>query len=274
MKNLLVTLIAGVLSMPLFAQKSLEKIWVSDQQLPVPESVLYLSEASELWVSLIDGAGNEADGKGGLAKLHADGSLKDATWVEGLNAPKGMALNAGKLYIADLTEVVVIDAASGKILEKIPVEGATFLNDVTANDLGVVFVSDTRQNKVYQIKEHQPSVFLEEAPSANGLKAIGTDLYVLAGPELWKVDTATKNKSVLAKGFEQGGDGIEPVGNGDFIVTCWAGLIYYVKADGTFEKLLDVQGKMNTADLGFNAAEGILYVPTFNNNSVVAYKLK
>ncbi|MCH5597757.1 hypothetical protein [Niabella ginsengisoli] len=83
-----------------------------------------------------------------------------------------------------------------------------------------------------------------------------------------------KNKVIVASGFEQGGDGIEPVGNGDFIVTCWPGIIYYVKANGQFEKMLDVQGKMNTADLAYDAATKTLYVPTFNNFSVIAYKLK
>ncbi|WP_166332689.1 SMP-30/gluconolactonase/LRE family protein [Sphingobacterium chungjuense] len=272
MKKTLALLALSALTYSAQAQHKLEKLWESTEQLPVPESVLPHTAQSTLLVSLIDGGGSEKDGKGGVAVLHADGKMKDATWVSGLHAPKGMAMHGNRLYIADITDVVVVDMSNGKVLKKIPVAGATFLNDVTADAKGRVFVSDTREHKVYLIENDKASVYLEDANNANGVRVIGDALYVLAGKELWKVDQA-KNKTVITKDLEEGGDGLEPVGNGDFLVTCWPGLIYYVKADGTLEQLLDVRGKMNTADLGFDAKTKTLYIPTFNNNSVVAYKL-
>ncbi len=272
MKNTLALLALSALTYSAQAQHKLEKLWESTEQLPVPESVLPNAQQSTLLVSLIDGGGSEKDGKGGVAVLHANGKMKDATWVSGLHAPKGMAMHGNRLYIADITDVVVVDMESGNVLKKIPVAGATFLNDVTADAEGRVFVSDTREHKVYLIENDQASVYLENANNANGVRVIGDALYVLAGKELWKVDNA-KNKTIITEDLEENGDGLEPVGNGDFLVTCWPGLIYYVKADGTLEQLLDVRGKMNTADLGYDASSKTLYIPTFNNNSVVAYKL-
>ncbi|MFD2743170.1 MULTISPECIES: SMP-30/gluconolactonase/LRE family protein [Sphingobacterium] len=272
MKNTLALLALSALTYSAQAQHKLEKLWESTEQLPVPESVLPNAQQSTLLVSLIDGGGSEKDGKGGVAVLHANGKMKDATWVSGLHAPKGMAMHGNRLYIADITDVVVVDMDSGNVLKKIPVAGATFLNDVTADAEGRVFVSDTREHKVYLIENDQASVYLENANNANGVRVIGDALYVLAGKELWKVDNA-KSKTIITEDLEENGDGLEPVGNGDFLVTCWPGLIYYVKADGTLEQLLDVRGKMNTADLGYDASSKTLYIPTFNNNSVVAYKL-
>ena len=254
-------------------EHTLNQLWASTEQLPTPESVLYMPDRDELFVALIDGDGSEKDGEGGVAILNLDGSLKNPTWVQGLNAPKGMAVHDGKLYVADITDVVVVDISNGEVVETIPVEGATFLNDVTADASGKVYVSDTRQNKIFLVENNRASLYLDEVPSVNGLKIIDGDLYALAGPELWHLDK-DKNKTIIAEGFEQGGDGLEPIGNGDYLVTCWAGLIYYVNADGSFYKLLDVQGEMNTADLGYNPEEKILYIPTFNSNSVVAYELK
>ncbi|WP_164110103.1 MULTISPECIES: ATP-binding protein [Sphingobacterium] len=251
----------------------LEKLWEADQGLPVPESVLYDAAKGLLYVSLIDGSGTEKDGKGGVALLNPDGSLKNANWITGLNAPKGLALYRGLLHIADINSVIVADVVTNNIIDEVEIKGSTFLNDVTVDDNGVVYVSDTRDNKIYQIRNGNASLYMENVPSVNGLKYLNGSLYALAGAELWKIDT-NKKVQVIAKGFEKGGDGLEPVGNGDFLVTCWPGLIYYVKADGSIEKLQDVQGKMNTADLGFNAKERILYIPTFNNNSVIAYQLK
>jgi len=255
------------------AQHSLEKIWETKETIPVPESVLYQESSKTLYVSLIDGAGNAKDGVGGVALLNLDGSVKNMNWITGLNAPKGLGLFKNRLYVADLDEVVVVDIKKGQIIKKIAVPESIFLNDIAVDSKGAVYVSDTRKSLVYKIENDKPAVYLDNAKSANGLKVIGNDLYVLAGKELWKV-TADKKITKIAVGFEKGGDGIEPVGNGDFLVTCWPGIIYYVKADGSFEKMLDVQEKMNTADLAYDMKSKILYVPTFNNKSVIAYKLK
>lgn len=253
------------------AQKLSQVVWETSN-LAVPESVLYSATEKSLFVSLIDGAGNAKDGKGGIAVLNTDGSIKNAKWIEDLNAPKGLALYKKTLYVADIDAVVSIDISSGKIINKLEIENAIFLNDVTVDNKGVVYVSDTRANKIYCIKNGRSELYLQNVTNANGLKWIDKELYVLANTELWKVDEK-KNISVLAKGFEKSGDGLEQLKNGDFIVSCWAGLIYYVKANGEIRKLQDVQGQMNTADLGYNEKENLIYVPTFNHNSVIAYKL-
>jgi len=256
------------------AQHTIEKIWQTKDHIPVPESVLFDTSSKSLFVSLIDGDGNAKDGVGGVAKLNLDGSVNNLNWITGLNAPKGLGIYKNKMYVADLTEVVVIDIKKGEVIKKIEVPETVFLNDITVDDKGVVYVSDTRKNKVFRIVNDKPELFLDNATSANGLKAIGKDLYVLAGPELWKVDPSKKITKV-AVGFEKGGDGLEPVGNGDFIVSCWAGLIYYVYADGKFDKMLDTQlEKINTADIGYDTKNKIIYVPTFLKNSVMAYQLK
>ncbi len=253
------------------AQQLSKPLWET-QHLAVPESVLYHASEKQQYVSLIDGAGNVKDGKGGIAVLNPDGSVKKANWVKGLNAPKGLALYKKTLFIADIDAVVSIDIPTGKIINKLEIENAVFLNDVTVDKKGVVYVSDTRTNKIHRINDGKSELYLENVTSANGLKWIDKNLYVLANTELWKIDE-NKQSSIIAKGFEKPGDGVEQLQNGDFIVTCWAGLIYYVKANGEINKLQDVQGQMNTADLGYNPKENVLYIPTFNHNSVIAYKL-
>ena len=271
--------ILGALTSVLFATNTnaqsinLEKIWEAKESLPVPESVLYKADTKELYVSLIDGAGNVKDGKGGIAILNLDGSMKNAHWVSGLNAPKGLAIYKNTLYVADLTAVVSIDLPTGKVKHKLEIEKAVFLNDLTVDNKGTLYVSDTRTNKIYQIKDNRYELFSENVASANGLKWMDKSLFVLAGTELWKIDKK-KQVTVIASGFEKVGDGLEPIGNGEFIATCWAGIIYHVKKDGSIEKLQDVQGKMNTADLGYNPTDKIIYIPTFNQNSVIAYQLK
>ena len=250
-------------------QKSLEKVWETKDGIHVPESVLFHEQTDRLYVSLIGEAGKN---NGEIAILRPDGKVENPHWVTGLNAPKGMAIFKDLLYIADVTKVIVVDRITGNIIDEINVEGSTFLNDVTVDDNGIVYISDTRDNKIYQLRNGKINFYLENVPSVNGLKFHKGNLLALAGKEFWSIDS-NKKITVFAKGFEQGGDGLEPLENGDFIVTCWPGLIYHVSAKGEIHKIQDVQGLMNTADLGYNAKEGVLYIPTFNSNSVISYKL-
>lgn len=260
---------------PALAQHKLQQLWMT-ADLPTPESVLVVTDekTTYLFVSLIDGQGDAVDGKGGIAKVATDGAIIDKDWVTGLNAPKGMALHKNRLYVADITDVVVIDVKAQKVIKKIPIKDSVFLNDVTVNSSGVVYVSDTRTHKVHRLNGDKVSVYLENVSSANGLKAVGSNLVVGAGPELLLVG-ANKKPLVLAKGFAQGIDGIEITKRGEFIVSCWSGLIYYVYADGKIELLIDSQEqKINTADIGFDPRTQQLFVPNFFKNTVTAYQLQ
>ncbi len=253
------------------AQHQLEKIWESDTTLNTPESVLYTKDV--LYVSLIDGQPWGADGKGGIGKIDSNGKIVNATWVTGLNAPKGMGLLKDRLYVADLGEVVVINTVSGKIDSKIAVDGAQGLNDITIDKKGIVYVSDSKLGNVYQISNGKASLYLSDLKGVNGLKAVGKELLILTGEGVKKAGSDKKIIDVAPT--EIGGDGIEPIGNGDYIISCWPGLIYYLDKDNKRETLLDTrEQKRNTADIGYDEKNRIVYVPTFFKNSVVAYRLK
>ena len=135
--------------------------------------------------------------------------------------------------MADISDVVVIDIKKGKIEKKIPIEGASGLNDITVSNKGIVYVSDSKTSKIWRIQNDKPVLYLDNINGANGLKAIGNDLIFAEGKLLKKAD-AKKNITKIAE-VTEGIDGIEPVGNGDFIVTSWIGYVYYVNADGQFD---------------------------------------
>jgi hypothetical protein len=256
------------------AQHTLTQLWSTDGSLPIPESVFYSAPNKVLYVALIDGKPGEKDGKGGIAKVGLDGKVIANDWVTGLNAPKGMGVVGSKLYVADVTDVVEIDIKSGKILKKHEVEGSKFLNDLTIDSKGNIYVSDSDTKKVHLIKDGKVSTYFEDLTRPNGLLAVGSDLLIADSGTLKKL-SPTKEVTILAEGMDKSTDGIEQVKPGEYIVSCWAGHVYYVKADGTTEKLLDTSAdKTNSADVGYDPIKKIVYVPTFMKNSVVAYQLK
>ncbi len=256
---------------------SLVKIWETDSVVAVPESVLYFDQKDTsrniLLVSLIDGQPWEADGKGGIAALSPNGKFYDSTWVTGLHCPKGMGIYKNRLYVADFNSVVIVDMKNAKVEKKITHDSARSFNDITVSEKGDVYVSDSKTFKIWKLENDQLTLYLENMTGVNGLKAVGNDLIIGSGKSFLKAD-AQKQVTKIAD-LPQGADGIEPVGNGDYIVTAWAGYIFYVQADGKVETLLDTHlQKRNTADIGYDPVKKIVYVPTFFAKTVAAYQLK
>lgn len=256
-------------------QHQLIKKWESDTIFKVPESVLFDAANNVLYVANIDGTDPWGkDGKGSVGKLGTDGKIIKVDWVSGLNAPKGMGLYNGKLYVADLANLVVIDIAKGEIVKTITVDSAQGLNDVTIDKNGVIYVSDSKTKQVFRVEKDKGELFLTNLKGPNGVLMRGDDFYLLDAGGAYKVE---KDKSLtkITDGMEGGTDGIENVKGNDFIVSCWQGAIWYINADGTKEKLLDTrEEKKNTADIGFDPKTKTVYVPTFWKNSVVAYEVK
>ena len=266
--------IAVLFGLKVNAQHKLEKLWETDTIINMPESVLPDTKAGVLYVAVMGNSADAKDGIGSIGKLGLDGKVIDLDWVSGLNAPKGMGIYKNKMYVADITDVVIIDIPKGRVERVIPVPGAGFLNDVTVSDKGVVYVSDSRTKKIHRVLDNKEEVYMENIEGINGLKAVGDLLYIAGGgKKLLKADSG-KNLINVAS-MPQGGDGIEPIGNGDFLFSSWGGYIYYVYADGRNELLLDTHlEKINTADIGYDPVKRIVYVPTFFKKSVMAYQLK
>lgn len=249
------------------------KIWETDSTLKVPESVLYHAPEKILYVSNIDGKSGEKDLKGFISKVSLEGKIITLAWATNLSAPKGMGIHNNKLYVADLQELVVIDLKTAEVVDRIPVPGAIFLNDVTIDNQGIVYVSDSRTGKVHRVQGKTVSTYFENKAGVNGLLAVNDDLYLAVKDTLYKSDKK-KTLTRITTGMDESTDGIVQAGQ-DLIVSCWNGIIYYVKPDGSKKELLDTrQQRSNTADIGFDPVSKILYVPTFLKNKVVAYRLK
>ena len=255
------------------AQKhKLEQIWATDAVVATPESVLPDLKNNYLYVSLIDGGPWDVDGKGGIGRMTDKGTHYDSLWITGLNAPKGLGMYRNNMYAADISEVVVVDISKGKLMRKISIQGASGLNDITVTEKGIVYVSDSKTGRIWKLENDKPSLYLENITGANGLKAVKDNLFFAKGSALMKADEKKQITQVADVG--QAIDGIEPIGNGDFLVTSWSGYIFYIYASGTMELLLDTHDqKKNTADIGYDPDKKIVYVPTFFDRRIVAYKL-
>lgn len=256
---------------------SLTKIWSSDTTVLTPESVIYNAADDILYVSCIAGVPPTAkDGDGFIAKISpADGSIIELNWVSGMDAPKGMGIVSGKLYVTNIDEVVEIDIAEGTISNRYVVEGATFLNDIDVSASGEVFITDMGTNKIHLLKDGVITTVLEDENlgGPNGLLHLGDKMMASSSGagNFYEINTMDWTFKVVTDSIF-GGDGVEKTGD-DFLVSSWGGEIYYVAEGGSKTKMLDTKGVSNTADIEFVESTSTVYVPTFFGNQVVAYKL-
>jgi len=249
----------------------LVKLWETDTVLTTNESVLYDAEGMKLYVSNIDGKPLEKDGKGFISILNLDGSVANLKWATGLNAPKGMGIYDGHLYVTDIDRIVAIDLKTGKVAKEYAPEKAEFLNDITVSS-DAVYASDMSLGLIHKIQNGELSTIAEGVTSVNGLLANGDYLMTLDGMGLRGLNLTT-NEFMMVNDSVTGGDGLTMLNDSVYIASRWQGEIYYV-AGNKAHLLMTTEGKSQTADIGLNAAEKIVYLPTFFSNKVVAYKIE
>ena len=253
--------------------QSLKKVWETSTEMKTPESVLYDSERDVIYVANINENPSEKDGNGFISVLNSDGSVKVFKWIENLSAPKGMAVFEGRLYVADIDQLVEIDIENGKILKKYDAPNAIFLNDVASCMNGMIFVSDTRTAKIHVLNDGVFSVWMEGDPfkSPNGLFTEKGKLYV-GDENIYEVEIPSKKVTKIIS--DAGGvDGLVKNNEGQFVFSNWPGRIF-IHANGENIKLHDSTAEeINTADIDFALKYNWILVPTFFDNRIVAYKI-
>lgn len=251
----------------------LSPVWKTDTSFTGSESVLYHPDKNVIYVS----CGNTPDasikdGKGFIAVLNPDGSVENPEWVTGLNAPKGMTVFNGKLYVTDIDQIKIIDMEKAEVEEVIKVEDAVFLNDMASNDTAAWF-SDTRAGMIYSLEpDGTYTAAVKNAENVNGLEYRGNSLYTLEKEGLKKYDISGY-QSTLIDSTVTGGDGLVILDDSTFVASRWIGEIYLIKGrEATL--LLDTKDEeSNTADISYIPGQNLVLVPTFRKHEVAAYEL-
>ena len=267
---------------------NLIKQWQTESHLKQPESVVYDIMRRSIYVSNINGEPSVADGNGFISLIANDGKIEKLKWIDGLNAPKGMAMLGKKLFVTDINELLVIDVETAKISKRFKADDKSFLNDVAVTSSGVIYVTDTVNNRIYRLYQGKFEMWLEDPKLENPNGLYIDNKYIIVGSwgtptDGWRTDIpghivliSPEDKHI--KDFADGSpignlDGLARYDNNSFLVTDWMqGELKLVKSDGQVVTLLELgQG---SADILYQRSRNLLLIPQMSKGNLVAYTLK
>ena len=274
-------IIINFISSPIF---SYEVKWVVDG-LNEPESVIFDKNNDTIYISNINGDPLKLDNNGYISKISVDGQILDKKWITGLDAPKGMAMFDGYLFVADINKIWRINI-SNKEKKFFPVNNAGFLNDLEADNKGNIYASDMFKNRIYKLKNENITIWKQSKllDSPNGLLIEGNYLIIACWGKIKSgFETEIKGKLLkvnlktreIKKFFSN-----RPIGNLD-------GIVFnknngYLSTDWTNGKLLSINKKgivtnsfninKGSSDLEILMHKNLILIPMMKNNNLSAFQ--
>ena len=266
--------------------------WETESIFKLPESVIYDEKNDVLYVSNIVNHPFKKDGSGFISKLSLTGEVLELEWIKELNAPKGLTIVNDKLYIADIDELVEVDIANSKILNKYKASGSVCMNDVTHDKYGNVYVGDTYTDSIYRLNSfgQLPLWFYSPGLAPNGMHIDNENSKMIVGnwgavmegwgtPELSgslkSIDLNTKKLKNMGSKPIGNLDGVESDGKGGYYVTDWSATkLYSVNKNGRAKMLkqLSEEGK-GAADHEVILDKNLMIIPIMVENKLVALSL-
>lgn len=237
--------------------------------LKTPESVVQAKDGS-IYISEIGAPDVKGDGQ--ISKVDKKGNV--TVFAKGLDDPKGLAIIGDKLYAADKTGMVEVSKdgtwkfyAPGSAFPKPPV----FLNDLEADKLGNLYVSDSNDLKsggsIYKIaKGGAPVTVVADSKNPdivvpNGLLFEGRNNLLSVDFEsgiLYRVNLSTGATTKIAEGFP-GGDGLVKTKTGKIIISSWKNGTIYEAVAGKARVMKE--GYKASADIALSYDGTFLMVP-------------
>lgn len=251
----------------------LELVWRAGN-LANPESAALSADGRFLYVTNVNGEGEAKDGNGFIARVSTDGRVLEREFARGLDGPKGIMLAGDALYVADIDQLVVVDAGTGAIRRRVPAAGAQFLNDLTIAPDGNVLIADSGRQRIYTTRGDTIEVWLEHdlLGSVNGLLPEPRRLVVTTMQgRLMAIDYVTREITMLAEGLGEA-DGVAALDDGRYLISEWPGLMHVVSPAGTHETILDTRAENRYLN-DFLLIGDMLYQPHWEPSELSAYRI-
>jgi len=263
-----------------FEQKGMTKAWATEKAFLTPESIIFDPSREVFYVSNFDAYNKSPmEERQFISRVSRDGTIEQLKWITGLSKPTGMAVWENKLFVVERAHVAEIDLETGQIAGRHAVPRPMFLNDIAIDRSGNLYVSDSGKHVIYRFSDDKWEEWVQgdEIGNPNGLLVHDNALILGNNRDHRLKAVDLENKKISSIANLRGGviDGIKVDENGNYLVSHWEGRIYRVTPSGEVTKLLDtsVPG-LYCADFDYIPEKNFFAIPTFFENSIMAYHLK
>lgn len=251
-----------------------------------PNSMIVDRRTGDYFISNINGDPAARDGNGFITKLDGTGRVIALKFIDGskgapLHAPKGLAIVGDFLFVTDIDHVKGYDKATGQLqfdLDLTPL-GATFLQDLTRDAQGTLYVSDSRSNviaKIEPLHRYAVTVLAKGAqlgqPNGLAVNPITQRLVMVSGAEggVYEVGPTGALTPIVARRFHHP-DGVDFDADGVLYVSSLTDGIIYKIVNGAAS--VWKEHLTTPADIGIDRRRRRLLVPSLSGNSVTTIPL-
>lgn len=250
--------------------------------LSTPESFIVDPETGNYFISNINGQPTSKDDNGFITKLDPNGKVLSLRFADGskgrpLHAPKGLTILDTTLYVTDIDHLKGYDKKSGILVMDLDFAKfkATFLNDLTHDTNGNLYVSDMVSNFIAKIdtnKRHEITVLIQgkKLGQPNGLAIHPTTKrIVMVSWQSGKVVELSNDGKLtpLSNKTFKNLDGVDFDTAGNLYFSSFTeGKVYKMAQDGQVNVFRD--NLRTPADINIDPKKNLLLIPSFEGNSV------
>lgn len=248
------------------------RIQLKKNALNRPESIAFDPDSGKFLISNM--------GNGSIVAMDSTGALETII-SKGLSQPRGIKMLLKKLWVADDKQVHSIDLQAKKIVQSIPIPGAKMLNDIEIDELGILYISDTKADCIWilnPINRQIEQVKNELIKQPNGLyydKPRRQMLIVSMGDKqpILAYNTKTKETSVFMDTIYSELDGIQADEPGRIFFSSWKekALIMIPQTQNQFHLIR--KDLTSPADIYWHEPTNELLVPLMEKNEILRIKL-
>lgn len=264
----------NVLAQEAFQSPKLEINWEL-KGVESPSCVVFDSKNEVFYVAhkgKISGLGKLTE-DGYISVVTKDGTIKNNMWIKDLITPLDMVIFENNLYVADMNHINIISIDEGKTILKVPVNGAMYLNSITADKNGIIYIADMITKKIYVYQSRKATEFMD-AGDMGFITAFATDgdrLLCAGKDNIYLLDVASKYGKVTTKKTTDV-SGMAIIDEERFLYSVIAGSMFLI-AGKKQEMLLNKPGA-KFERLIFVKESNSIVLTYPKSNSIVCYTLK
>lgn len=255
------------------AQK-LELVWESPADLRDPESIVYDSKRNCFYISNMDKSTPVSDLRTDpISKMGFNGEILDIEWMPAFSSPTGLVLLNDTLFVVEREGFAIVDVEQKKILQRIAVPNNGYLNDITRDEKGIFYISDSEKGIIYRIQKEQVDTWYTSS-SGGGINGLfydqGKIFFGDNGDHTFK-SICVKNKKVKSIAYLGEGniDGIQKLSSKQYLVSHFLGNIYIIDTKGKVKEIFNSRNQnLFVADFTYLPQHHLLVIPSLRTHHI------